>query len=188
MARLNFRKWLTKIFGYDLYYIGRAITEEEVVKAQRLWASGILRISRMYHNGEDYVVAAKNLIDKMYSYEDGQVLFKPTNAKEDQFRISKEEALSYFVGQKGTEDHGFAIADWDRINFDENQHVILNRSFAVAMGNYYFIDKKGKEYKREYTMGYKRSDSGHHLEMFLHHSSHPYSTKMDKLKDILDVF
>lgn len=187
MVRLNFRKWLTKLLGYELYYIGRPITEDDVKKAQRLWAAGILRIGRMYQNDEDYVVATKNFIDKMYSYEDGQVLFKPTNAKEDQFRISKEEALSYFIGNKGTEDKGFAIMNWDKIYFDDNQHIILNRSFALAMGNYYFVDGKGKEYKFEYTIGYKRSDSDHHLEMFLHHSSHPYSTRMDKLKDILHI-
>lgn len=173
------KAWLTKLFGYDLYRIVKPISKEEVIKAQRLWASGIMRIGRIYRDGGNYVTSASKMIDKLYSYEDGEVLFKPTNAKEDQFRIEKDEALSYFIGnkEKGNEDKGFAIHNWEDITFGDDQYIILNRTFAVAMGNYFFTDAKTKKVEKlEYTFGYKRSDSDNHLEIFLHHSSHPYKS------------
>ncbi|MFV0626124.1 MAG: hypothetical protein ACK5N8_02085 [Alphaproteobacteria bacterium] len=88
--RKKLKNLLVKLLGYELYYIAKPITEHDINRAQRLWASGILRIGRLYRNGEDYVSSAEKMIDKLYSYEDGQVLFKPTNAKEDQFRIEYE--------------------------------------------------------------------------------------------------
>ncbi len=176
--RKSIKKFIINKLGYELYYIAKPITEEDINRAQRLWASGIMRIGRRYRNGEDYVASAEKMIDKLYSYEDGQVLFKPTNAKEDQFRIEKDEALSYFIGAPGTEDEGFAIKNWSAIKFNkEERYVIINKSFALAMGNYYFTEAKSdKTYKLEYTLGYKRSDTDNHLEIFLHHSSYPYKT------------
>ena len=60
----------------------------------------LLRISKMFNlDNEDYISEAKQFISDLYSYKHMEkVLFKPTLASEDQFRLDKESALSYFIG------------------------------------------------------------------------------------------
>ena len=103
------------------------------------------------------------------------MLFKPTKAAHDQFRETKAEAMSYFVGGENPEDHGFAIQPWSAVRFENNGIVIdADADTAEAMGNYYFTDAKtGTEVKVEYTFAYKRLKDGR-LAIFLHHSSLPY--------------
>lgn len=149
------------------------ISERDVEAAQAAWGKGIVEIGRIYQSKGDYRVEAGRLIDALYGYGDGKVLFKPTKAEQDQFRETRDEALSYFVGGGNREDHGFAIQPWSKVRFENNQTVIDSDS-AEAMGNYFFTDAKtGQEVKVEYTFGYKRGKDGH-LVIFLHHSSLPF--------------
>ncbi len=151
------------------------ITEQDVQAAQQAWADGIVTIGKTYQDKGDYSAAATQLLDQLYAFDEGEVLFKPTKAAEDQFRGSKDEALSYFVKGKETEDHGFALQPWSKVRF-ENEAVAINQDTAEAMGNYYFTDATtGKETKVEYTFGYKRAKTDGHLAIFLHHSSLPYN-------------
>ncbi|MGQ9831530.1 MAG: hypothetical protein ACUVQI_07980, partial [Thermochromatium sp.] len=101
------------------------------------------------------------------------VLFKPTKAAVDEFRETREEALSYFVTGVEAEDHGFALQPWSRVRF-VNHQIVINQDTAEAMGNYYFTDAKtGEVVKADFTFGYRRAADGH-LVVFLHHSSLPY--------------
>lgn len=150
------------------------ITEQDVQAAQQAWGDGIVTIGKTYQDKGDYSAAATQLLDQLYAFDEGEVLFKPTKAAEDQFRGSKDEALSYFVKGKEAEDHGFALQPWSKVRF-ENDAVAINQDTAEAMGNYYFTDvATGKETKVEYTFGYKRDKTDGHLKIFLHHSSLPY--------------
>ncbi|OQX14142.1 MAG: hypothetical protein BWK73_10295 [Thiothrix lacustris] len=150
------------------------ITERDVQAAQQAWADGIVTIGKIYQDKGDYSAAARKLLDQLYAFDEGEVLFKPTKAAEDQFRGSKDEALSYFVTGIEAEDHGFALQPWSNVRF-ENEAIALNQDTAEAMGDYYFTDAAtGKETKVEYTFGYKRAKTDGHLMIFLHHSSLPY--------------
>jgi len=62
------------------------------------WANGIIRIGSLM---EDHVRCEKEaevMIDQLYAFDHGTVLFKPTKAHHIQFRLDKKGAKSYFVG------------------------------------------------------------------------------------------
>ena len=154
----------------------KAITEQEVLEAQKEWADGIVSISKVYLEKGDYKKRASEHIKDLYAYDQGKVLFKPTLASDEQFRETYEEALSYFVGGKIAEDKGFAIKPWSKVRFDE-QHIITDSDSAIAMGNYYFTPHgETKETKVEYTFGYMKDKDGK-VRINLHHSSLPFDFK-----------
>ena len=151
------------------------ITAEEITQAQQAWGEGIVAIGKVFTDGGDYSKVAEDHIDTLYAFQSGPVLFKPTKAADKQFRLTREEALSYFVAgnEKFTEDHGFAIQPWVKVRF-ENIATFLHGDYAVAMGNYFFTQLDGEETKVEYSFGYVKDDAGK-LRINLHHSSLPFS-------------
>lgn len=157
------------------HVMGMSITAEEIKQAQKVWGDGIVAIGKAFTGGGDYRKAAEDHIDCLYAYGDGDVLFKPTKAADRQFRLTREGALSYFVGgnDRYPEDKGFAIHPWTRVRF-ENAGVILHGDCALAMGNYFFTQTDGEEIKVEYTFGYLKGLDGV-LKINLHHSSLPFS-------------
>ena len=157
----------------DSVAANRCILYTEVVDAQEAWGNAIVAIGDAYLNGGDHEALAAETVDQLYAYDEGTVLFKPTRAAEEQFRLSEAEAVSYFVTGIVPEDHGFAIQPWSQVRF-ENAGIILDCNSAVAMGNYYFTDANtGEEAKAEFTFGYRRDGSGH-MRINLHHSSFPH--------------
>ena len=160
----------------------KPITQGEVRAAQAAWSSAIKTISKTYLDGDDYVATAANAASELYGYGHSNVLFKPTKAKEVQFRPMAADAMSYFVGSEAVEngykeDGGFAInggKGWSDVVFDNHQ-IDLNGNTAIAMGTYYFTcATTGDKAKVEYTFGYTRCDDGK-VRIFLHHSSVPYA-------------
>jgi len=132
-------------------------------------------IGKAFTDKEDYIKAAENHLDILYAFEAGTVLFKPTKAADTQFRLTREAALSYFVGgnDKYKEDQGFANHPWEKVRF-ENTATYIHGDYAVAMGNYFFIQLDGIEIKVEYTFGYIKGSDGK-LKINLHHSSVPFN-------------
>ncbi|MGC9355249.1 MAG: hypothetical protein ACP5D9_15485 [Mariniphaga sp.] len=155
--------------------MAKFIEISEIERAQKIWAERIVEIGKAFLQNGDYKLVAKNLVDDLYGYREGNVLFKPTKASEQQFRLNAESALSYFVGDNLNfpEDKGFALQPWEKIRF-ENAGVICKENHALAMGNYYFTDTSGNEVKVEYTFGYFVNENGD-IKINLHHSSLPYS-------------
>ena len=152
------------------------ITKEHVVAAQNEWGAGVVRIGSLKNNRKECESFTSDFLDKLYSFENGPVLFKPTKCEIEQFRPTKAEAKSYFIAgddRACNEDKGFAINPWTKVRF-ENSNIILEENRAIAMGNYYFTDLNGDEAKVEYTFGYKLA--GGQLKIDLHHSSFPYSS------------
>ncbi len=150
------------------------ITEEKVIEAQTKWAQGIETISKVFIEKGDYKKAAEDHIDTLYAYGLSEVLFKPTLASSDQFRETKEEALSYFVGGMIEEDKGFAIKPWSKVRFGEQQ-ILVQGDEAIAMGNYFFTPKgSDEETKVEFTFGYMMDKNGN-LRINTHHSSLPFT-------------
>lgn len=154
------------------------ITQQEVLEAEKAWGLGIVEIGQLYQSGGDYHAAAEQLIDTLYGYDEGPVLFKPTKAAIDEFRETRDEAVSYFVTGCDEEDHGFALQPWSHVRLVNNQ-IVIDADSAEAMGDYYFTDANtGEEVKVDFTFGYKRASDGH-LVVFLHHSSLPYTPEAD---------
>lgn len=153
------------------------ITKEEVLSAQKEWADWIIKIGTLKENPSEYKRETESFITKLYNYDNGKVLFKPTRASVKQFRLTKEGALSYFVGGNSNfpEDTGFALQPWTKIKF-ENADIIFEEELSFAMGNYYLTDLTGKETKIEFMVGYVQ-DSSRQLKINIHHSSFPYIPK-----------
>jgi len=153
------------------------ISREEVVRTQKSWGDALVNLGKTYIDGQDYKKAAENLVDNLYAYQTGQVLFKPTKAADIRFRMTKEGAISYFIGHNKNfpEDKGFALEPWTKVQF-KNSGIYINGNVAMAMGKYLFTPQKGDVVKVEYTFGYVKNDDGK-INIVLHHSSLPYTKK-----------
>ena len=149
------------------------ITKEDVVSIQKKWSNGLLDIVNQHQNNLDFTSCASEFIDRLYDYQNTEVLFKPTLAKEIQFRNSKDAALSYFIGNNSNfpEDNGFALKGWSNVKW-ENSGIQLFENIAIAMGNYYFTNNEGT-IKVEFSFVYKRDNNGD-LRIILHDSHLPY--------------
>ena len=151
------------------------ISLKEVENIQKDWGANLVKLGGLKGNFEACENEAGQMIKRLYGYDNGIVLFKPTKAKESQFRLSFEGAKSYFIGgnENFSEDSGFALQPWTNVRF-ENASVILNEKTATAMGNYFFTETEGNIVKVEYTFGYFL-DPKQCLKINLHHSSLPFS-------------
>lgn len=161
------------LLGVGSPVLAHPITEAEVVEAQKVWAEGIVEIGKAYLSRGDYQALAAKHVDTLYGYDEGPVLFKPTKASAPQFRLTEEEAVSYFVGGVVEEDGGFALQPWIAVRY-EIAEIIIDTDSAIAMGNYFFKETTGEEVKVEFTFGYVRGDDGS-LLINVHHSALPYA-------------
>jgi len=154
--------------------VSKPIQEPEVLSVQKKWGEGIVEIGKLAGKPAEYTAKAQSVIDTLYGYKTGPVLFKPTKAAAKPFRLDTAAALSYFVSgnTEFPEDKGFALKPWTAVRF-ENNGVLLEGTTALAQGNYFFTDTDGKETKVEYTFGYFRDSEGN-LRINLHHSSLPF--------------
>ena len=150
------------------------ITQAEIEAAQRAWGEGLVAISTAYAKGEDFGTIAQSVLDTLYGYKDGLVLFKPTLASEVPFRFTEEGAASYFIGGSIAEDTGFAIKPWTQVRFADDGEFILSGPTALWMGSVFITNDKGEITRVEKTMGYYRDANGD-VRLQLHHSSIPYS-------------
>ena len=152
------------------------ITLDNIKNIQKEWGDSLVKLGRLKNNRDACEKEAESLLNKLYGYNNGTVLFKPTKVKDDQFRLTFEGAKSYFIGENSafSEDSGFALQPWTNVRF-ENASIILNDDNAIAMGNYFFTENSGNVVKVEYTFGYFLDKKGS-LKINLHHSSLPYST------------
>jgi len=162
--------------------------KKDIEAAQAEWKDLILFISSVYlanPSGDEFVEVARAGIEKLYGYDVGKVLFKPTLAAAHPFRTTATGALSYFVGYdaikpKGfAEDGGFAInkgQGWGKVMFDNNKTDCIGDSVAHAMGHYYFTSASDptSTTKVEYTFTYEFQDDGA-MKIVAHHSSLPYT-------------
>jgi hypothetical protein len=150
------------------------MTEADVHAAQEAWGQAIVKIDAAHLDPDiDAAQVARSVINRLYAFKHGGVLFKPTLATDPQFRLTTEDALSYFVTGHIAEDTGFALKPWTNVSF-ENAAIRIVGDVALAMGNYYFTDAEGNTIKVEYTFGYTRDDDGQ-MRIILQHSSLPFT-------------
>ena len=148
------------------------MTEQDIIKAQNLWSEGIIKMGQISNDITSLEIYASNFLDRLYNFED-KVLFKPTKAKNFQFRNNKKSAMSYFIAgdrREYAEDKGFALSNWSKITF-ENSDIILAEESALAMGNYTF-ENENLKIKVEFSFGYKKVNGL--VKINLHHSSIPF--------------
>ena len=177
----NFQKlWLlaAAMTAFMLFGCDRAgndpITRDEVIDMQRAWGDGLVAISTAYANGENYAEIAQGVLDDLYGYVDGTVLFKPTIASEVPFRFTEAAAASYFIGGGYiAEDGGFALLPWTNVRFGDDGEIILNGATALFMGTVYLTDGDGNEIYVQKSLGFYRDDHGD-VRINLHHSSVPF--------------
>tara|TARA_Y100001958_G_C21179427_1_gene509606 strand:- start:356 stop:808 length:453 start_codon:yes stop_codon:yes gene_type:complete len=148
------------------------MTRQDIIKAQNLWSEGIIKMGQITNDRESLEIYASDFLDRLYNFDD-QVLFKPTKAKDIQFRNNKKSAISYFIAGDSRdcdEDKGFALSSWSKITF-ENSDIILGEESALAMGNYTF-ENENSRIKVEFSFAYKKVNGL--VKINLHHSSIPF--------------
>jgi hypothetical protein len=150
------------------------ITQAEIQSAQVAWGEGLVAISTAYSVGGDYASIAQGVLDVLYGYADGVVLFKPTVASATPFRFTEAGAASYFIGGSVEEDNGFALSPWTNVRFATDGRFILNGETALWMGSVFLTDDKGVETRVEKSKGYFRDNDGN-IRLQLHHSSIPFA-------------
>jgi hypothetical protein len=160
--------------------INRAITESEVLAAQKAWGEALVAISVTYDTKgiKDAKALAEKVIDGAYGYQFGSVLFKPTLTVAPQtFRTTRAGALSYFVGGDSNfpQDPGFALKGWRKVEI-KNAGIFISGNTATTMGNVMFTDKKGTITTVDKTWQFLKDDNGK-LRIILHHSSLLYAGK-----------
>ena len=148
--------------------------EKKVLIIQKEWANSIISIGKAFLNKQDYLDITDKFLDRLYFFNKGKVLFKPTKASHKQFRRSKNEFISYFIGHDkvSDEDKGFALEPWKNIYF-ENFDTIFFENILISMGNYFFTNYQDEQIKVEYSFGYMLDDKSI-LKIIFHHSSVPY--------------
>ena len=160
--------------------VNRAITESEVLAAQKAWGDALVSISKTYETeGKDAAKAlAGKVIDEAYGYQFGLVLFKPTLTTAPQtFRTTRASALAYFVGDDPAfpRDKGFALNGWRKVE-SKNIGIFISGDTATSMGKVTLTDKDGNVITVDKTLQFFKDDTGK-LRIIVHHSSLPYSGK-----------
>ncbi len=160
--------------------VNRAISESEVLAAQRAWGDALVAISTTYERKglKAAKALAEKVIDEAYGYQFGPVLFNPTLTIGAQtFRTTRAGALSYFVGDDPAfpMDKGFALKGWRKVEI-KNAAIFISGNTASTMGNVIITDKDGNITIVDKTWQFFKDDSGK-LRIILHHSSLPYTGK-----------
>jgi hypothetical protein len=155
-----------------------AISESEVLDAQKAWGDALVAISAEYEkNGaEGAKTLAAEVIDTAYGYQLGPVLFKPTLTQAPQtFRTTREGALAYFVGSDPNfpGDSGFALKGWRAVKVD-NVAIQINGELATTLGKVSFTNAAGEVTTVDKSWTFKKDDEGA-VRIVQHHSSLPYS-------------
>ena len=153
------------------------ITETELADARAAWGNGLVAISTTYDDDgiEAARAVAEDLLDRLYGFEFGPILFKPTLSGGAQtFRTDKQGTLSYFIGHNPDfpEDTGFGLKSWREVT-SETSSFFIEGDVAMWMGWVLFTSKDGDVVKVDKSFGYKRAADGS-LKLVLHHSSLPY--------------
>jgi hypothetical protein len=154
------------------------ITVEDMARAREAWGAGLIEVSKVYlDKGIDEArTTAEQMIDALYGYNLGDVLFKPTLAQgQYTFRPTRQGALAYFVAHDPAFplDTGFALKGWVSMS-EETSAQFIEGDVAMWMGKISLTNGEGEVTSVDKSFGYKRDADGA-LRLVLHHSSLPYT-------------
>ena len=153
------------------------VTETELAEARAAWGDGLIAISTAYdETGIEGVRAiAGDILDALYGFELGPILFKPTlSGGEQTFRTDRTGTLSYFIGHDPAypQDTGFGLKSWRRVS-SETSSVFTHSDVAMWMGWVTFTRRMAPGQGRQELRLQAAADGS--LKLVLHHSSLPYS-------------
>ena len=153
------------------------IKETDLTDVIAQWGKELIAVSTIYEEKgiEQATSVASEMLDRIYGFEFGPILFKPTlSGGEQTFRTTKQGALSYFVGHDPDypADTGFGIKFWREVK-SETSAIMIEDTVAMWMGRVMFTDKESNMVKVDKSFCFRRSQSGE-LKIVLHHSSLPY--------------
>ena len=144
-------------------------TKQDLLEFVTSWADGLSMIRTAYEKNDDYKAIALEFINKHYLFDEERVLFKPTLTNKTIFRNSTDEALSYFIGGKYSEDIGFALKAYESININET-NTVIEKDLIAIMGILDFKLVNSDESMRvAFTFVLKSNETG--LKIKIHHSS-----------------
>ena len=144
-------------------------TKQELFEFIKSWVDGLSMIRTAYEKNEDYKNMALEFINKHYLFNEESVLFKPTLTNKTIFRNSVDDALSYFIGGKYSEDTGFALKAYESIDINET-NTIIEKDLIAIMGVLDFkLINSDESMRVAFTFVLKSTDSG--LKIKIHHSS-----------------
>jgi hypothetical protein len=144
-------------------------TKQDLFEFIKSWTDGLSMIRTAYENNEDYKNMALEFINKHYLFNEESVLFKPTLTNKTIFRNSIDDALSYFIGGKYSEDAGFALKGYESIDINET-NTVIEKDLIAIMGILDFkLINSDESMKVAFTFVLKSSESG--LKIKVHHSS-----------------
>ncbi len=154
------------------------INKTELAEARAAWGDGLVAISRAYDDGgiEMARAVAGDILESLYGFEFGPVLFKPTlSGGAKTFRTDRTGTLSYFIGHNPDfpQDTGFGLKSWREVS-SQTSSVFVEGEVAMWMGWVTFTDRNGDTVKVDKSFGYRRAADGR-LKLVLHHSSLPYT-------------
>ena len=154
------------------------INKTELAEARAAWGDGLVAISRAYDDGgiEMARAVAGDILESLYGFEFGPVLFKPTlSGGTKTFRTDRTGTLSYFIGHNPDfpQDTGFGLKSWREVS-SQTSSVFVEGEVAMWMGWVTFTDRNGDAVKVDKSFGYRRAADGR-LKLVLHHSSLPYT-------------
>jgi len=144
-------------------------TKQELFEFIKSWIDGLSMIRTAYKKNEDYKNMALEFINKHYLFNEESVLFKPTLTNKTIFRNSVDDALSYFIGGKYSEDTGFALKAYESIDINET-NTIIEKDLIAIMGVLDFkLINSDESMRVAFTFVLKSSETG--LKIKVHHSS-----------------
>ena len=154
------------------------IDETELAEARAAWGDGLVAISKAFDDSgiDGAREMAGGLLDSLYGFEFGPILFKPTLSGGGRtFRTDREGTLSYFIGHDPNfpQDTGFGLKSWREVT-SETSSFFIEGDIAMWMGWVTFTDRDGNVVKVDKSFGYRRAVDGS-LKLVLHHSSLPYT-------------
>jgi hypothetical protein len=143
--------------------------KQDLFEFIKSWTDGLSMIRTAYEKNEDYKNIALEFINKHYLFNEELVLFKPTLTNKTIFRNSVDDALSYFIGGKYSEDTGFALKAYESIDINET-NTIIEKDLIAIMGVLDFkLINSDESMRVAFTFVLKFSESG--LKIKIHHSS-----------------
>eukprot|EP00441_Pelagodinium_beii_P016641 CAMPEP_0197668912 /NCGR_PEP_ID=MMETSP1338-20131121/70582_1 /TAXON_ID=43686 ORGANISM="Pelagodinium beii, Strain RCC1491" /NCGR_SAMPLE_ID=MMETSP1338 /ASSEMBLY_ACC=CAM_ASM_000754 /LENGTH=809 /DNA_ID=CAMNT_0043248377 /DNA_START=77 /DNA_END=2502 /DNA_ORIENTATION=- len=137
------------------------VSEDQIKAAQKSFGDMIVQIGKYHEKGWSYKEHTAMMVDTLFAYDFGTVLFKPSEAKEHPFRLDRSSALAYFRGGDDNypEDTGFALKPWASVKF-ENHGLILQEDAAWAVGQVTFKAESDEKEGAQYTVGYFKDQEG----------------------------
>ena len=144
-------------------------TKQDLFEFIKSWTDGLSTIRTAYEKNEDYKNIALEFINKHYLFNEESVLFKPTLTNKTIFRNSVDDALSYFIGGKHSEDTGFALKAFESVTIGEINTIIENNLIAIMGILDFKLMSPTEDMRVAFTFVLKTTRSD--LKIKIHHSS-----------------